>query len=51
MSLLVDKNAVITDVMNAINKHYSGYEKNLSEMEDIIKQLPMVQQLMKENKE
>ena len=51
MSLIVDKDAVMEDVMFAINKHYAGYEKNLSEMEDIIKQLPLVQQLIKENKE
>jgi len=51
MSLIVDKDAVIEDVMSAINKHYAGYEKNLSQMEHIIKQLPLVQQLIKENKE
>ena len=51
MSLIVDKDAVMEDVMFAINKHYAGYEKNLSEMENIIKKLPLVQQLIKENKE
>ena len=51
MSLIVDKEAVIQDVMSAINKHYAGYEQNISEMESIIKQLPMVQQLIKENEE
>ena len=51
MSLIVDKEAVMQDVMSAINKHYAGYEQNISEMESIIKQLPMVQQLIKENEE
>ena len=51
MSLIVDKQAVMQDVMRAINKHYAGYEQNLSEMETIIKQLPLVQQLIKENEE
>ena len=51
MSLIVDKEAVMKDVMRAINKHYAGYEENLSEMETIIKQLPMVKKIIKENKE
>ena len=51
MSLIVDKQAVMQDVMRAINKHYASYEQNLSEMETIIKQIPLVQQLIKENEE
>ena len=51
MSLLVDKEAVMQDVMHAINKHYAGYEQNISDMESIIKQLPMVKNLIKENEE
>ena len=51
MSLIVDKDAVMEDVMMAINKHYARYEKNLSEMEHIIKQLPLVQPTYEENKE
>ena len=49
MSLIVDKEAVMNDVMRAINKHYAGYEQNLSEMETIIKQLPMVKKIIREN--
>ena len=51
MSLIVDKQAVMQDVMRAINKHYASYEQNINEMESIIKQLPLVQQLIKENDE
>jgi hypothetical protein len=51
MSLVVDKEAVMHDVMHAINKHYAGYEQNISEMEAIIKQLPMVKNIIKENEE
>ena len=51
MSLIVDKQAVMQDVMRAINKHYASYEQNINEMETIIKQLPLVQQLIKENEE
>ena len=51
MSLIVDKQAVMQDVMRAINKHYASYEQNINEMESIIKQLPLVQQLIKENEE
>ena len=40
MSLIVDKELVINEVMEVIQKHYSGYEHNINEMESILTKRP-----------
>ena len=49
MTLVVDKEVVMKEVMTVIQKHYSAYETNISEMEKVLKQLPFVKKLMDEN--
>ena len=49
MTLVVDKEVVMKEVMTVIQKHYSAYETNILEMESVLKQLPFVKKLMDEN--